>query len=108
MTDSDKRTDARRFYTSALTRAEKMELPSAMSLEGMDGEIALLRIRLRRLAGEKPDEFALLLRGIGMLARTLSIRYKLSSGSTENLEKEMLSTVEELLQAIAEESPSAV
>ena len=57
------------------------DLPSAMSLEGMDEEIALLRIRLRRLAGEKPDEFALLLRGIGMLARTLSIKYKLSSGS---------------------------
>ena len=71
MTDNnDNRTDARRFYTSALTRAEKMELPSAMSLEGIDGEIALLRIRLRRLAGEKPDEFALLLRGIGMLAKS--------------------------------------
>ena len=108
MTDSDKRTDAQRFYTSALTNAERMELPSAMSLEGMDGEIALLRIRLRRLAGNKPDEFALLLRGIGMLANSLSVKYKLSSGSTEKLEKEMLATVEELLQAIAEESPSAV
>ena len=108
MTDKDKRTDARRFYEFALTSAEMMELPSAMSLEGMDGEIALLRIRLRRLAVEKPDEFALLLRGIGMLARTLSIKYQLSSGSTEELEKEMLSTVEGLLQAIAEESPNAV
>lgn len=109
MTDNnDNRTDARRFYKSALTRAEKMKLPSAMSLAGVDEEIALLRIRLHRLARDKPDEFALLVRGIGMLARTLSIRYKLSSGSTENLEKEMLSTVEELLQAIAEESPSAV
>ena len=108
MTDSDKRTDAQRFYTHALTRAERMELPSAMSLEGLDGEIALLRIRLRRLAGNKPDEFALLLRGIGMLAKSLSVKYQLSSGSTEKLEKEMLATVEELLQAIAEESPSAV
>ena len=108
MTDKDKRTDARRFYKSALTKAERTKLPSAMSLEGIDGEIALLRIRLRRLAGEKPDEFALLLRGIGTLARTLSIKYQLSSGSTEELEKEMLSTVEGLLQAIAEESPNAV
>ncbi len=85
-----------------------MELPSAMSMEGMDGEIALLRIRLRRLAGKKPDEFALLLRGIGTLAKVLSLKYKLSPVSAEELEKEMLSTVEELLQAIAEESPSAV
>ena len=109
MTDNnDKKMNAQQFYTSALTTAERMELPSAMSLEGIDGEIALLRVRLRRLAGEKPDEFALLLRGIGMLARTLSIKYQLSSGSTEELEKEMLSTVEGLLQAIAEESPSAV
>ncbi len=108
MTDSDKKMNAQRFYTSALTRAERTELPSAMSLEGLDGEIALLRIRLRRLAGNKPDEFALLLRGIGTLAKSLSVKYKLSSGSTEELEKEMLATVEELLQAIAEESPSAV
>ncbi len=108
MTDSDKRVNTRRFYKSALTRAEETDLPSAMSLEGMDEEIALLRIRLRRLAGEKPDEFALLLRGIGMLIKSLSFKYKLSSGSTEKLEKEMLATVEELLQAIAEESPSAV
>ncbi len=108
MTNTDKRMNAQQFYTSALTNAEKMELPSAMSMEGMDGEIALLRIRLRRLAGNKPDEFALLLRGIGMLANSLSVKYKLSSGATEELEKEMLSTVEGLLRAIAEESPSAV
>lgn len=108
MTDKDKRMDARRFYKSALTRAERKKLRSAMSIEGMDGEIAILRIRLRRLAMEKPDEFALLLRGIGTLAKTLSFKYKLSPGSTEELEKEMLATVEGLLQAIAEESPSAV
>ena len=110
MTDNnDNRTDARRFYTvrphqGGEDGASALPCP----LEGIDGEIALLRIRLRRLAGEKPDEFALLLRGIGMLAKALSFKYKLSSGSTEELEKEMLSTVEGLLQAIAEESPNAV
>ena len=108
MTDSDKKTVMQQFYTLALTKAEEMELPSALSLEGMDGEIALLRIRLRRLARNKPDEFALLLRGISTLAKALSFKYKLSSVSAEELEKEMLSTVEELLRAIAEESPSAV
>ena len=108
MTDKDKRTDARRFYKSALTRAERRKLPSAMSIGRHRRRDSPSQDTSAPLGQEKPDEFALLLRGIGMLAKTLSFKYKLSSGSTEELEKEMLSTVEGLLQAIAEESPSAV
>lgn len=78
------------FYNEALSQAEKVRLSRAKQIQGLDEEIALLRVRLNRLAEEQPENLDLLIRGIGMLVRAVSAKYKLSHKSEEDLYQSLL------------------
>ena len=84
----------KRFYTAALTEAEKMRLPLAREMEGLDEEIALLRVRLVTCALEHPDKFDLLIKGVAMLTKVVSIRYRLSPDAKEDLESSLAGVLE--------------
>ena len=74
------------FYSSALSRAERVRLAQARDMEGsLDEEIALLRLRLRRAAQERPEDLELLLKGVNTLVRAVSARYKLSGQEKDEL-----------------------
>ncbi len=46
----------RSFYARALTAADRTALDDARDVEGLDDEVALLRVQIRRLlADEEPD-----------------------------------------------------
>ena len=64
----------RDFYEDALSQAERVRLSRAKQIQGLDEEIALLRVRLSRLAEEQPENLELLIKGIGMLVRAVSAR----------------------------------
>ena len=73
------------FYSRALSRAERLRLAEARELQGLDEEIALLRLKLQQLAQEHPERLELLFKGVGLLVRAVSTRYKLSPSSQEDL-----------------------
>ena len=75
------------FYASALSRAERTRLPKASSAEGLDEEIALIRVRLHRIAQEQPEQFELLLKGVNSLVKAVALKYKLSDKPVEDLSK---------------------
>jgi len=78
---------ASEFYETALSRAERTRLPKARLSEGLDGEIALLRVRLHRVAQQHPEQFELLLKGVNSLARAVALKYKLSDKPADDLAK---------------------
>lgn len=78
-------TSAEGFYASALGRAERLRLPKARTAEGIDDEIALLRLRLHRLAKDHPDQLELLLKGVNSLVRAVALKYKLSGRPEDDL-----------------------
>ena len=82
--------DALGFYSSALSRAERMRLPKARTQEGLDEEIALLRVRLHRVAQEHPEQFELLLKAVNTLVRAVAMKYKLSDEPAEDLAKNII------------------
>ena len=73
------------FYASVITEAERLRLPDALKIEGLDHEIALLRVRLGRLAEEQPENTALLFKGIELLVKAVAARYRLSKKSKDDL-----------------------
>jgi len=87
---------AREFYGSALDAAERIELEAASEVEGLDEEIALLRMKLREALGERPDDLPLMLRGIDLLVKAVSARYRLSPEAGENLGENMAAVVQSL------------
>ncbi len=69
---------ARRFYASALSEAERADLSIALKVDGVEEEIALLRLRLRQALVQRPDDLPLMFKGIDLLSRALARRYHLS------------------------------
>ncbi len=75
----------RSFYREALTEAEREDLRAALEVEGMDEEIAVLRLRLRTALEERPEDLALMFKGIELLATAVATRYRLSKKSERDL-----------------------
>ena len=75
----------RDFYGSALDAAGRIKLEAAEEIEGLDREIALLRVKLHEVLTERPEELQLMLRGIDLLVKAVSARYRLSKQAEEDL-----------------------
>lgn len=73
------------FYGKALDEAERIELEEAAEVEGLDKEIAVLRVRLRRILKQEPDDMQLMMRGMELLVKAVSARYRLSKEAEEDL-----------------------
>lgn len=84
MSKKDKTQGGGDFYERALTEAERLRLPEAREMEGLDEEIAMLRVRLFT-AAQRRDRLDLLSKGVDMLMRMVAMRYRLSPQSQDNL-----------------------
>lgn len=84
------------FYTTALAAAERYDLAAAASVSGIDGEIAVLRLVIRRELQANPEDGARLLRAVEALTRAVRVKYQLSEKRRENLAEAMAAVLEEL------------
>jgi hypothetical protein len=78
------------FYSSVIDAAE---LISALEIEGIDEELAVLRIQLRKLIKERPEDLPLLLKGMELIARTVAARYRMSPKSKEDFAQSLGDTL---------------
>jgi hypothetical protein len=84
---------AGRFYADALSAAERADLPVALAVDGVDQEIAFLRLRLRTALAERPDDLPLVFKGIGLLVRMVAVRYRLSKKAERDLAASLANVV---------------
>ena len=75
----------RDFYGSALDAAHQTTLKYASNVEGLDKEIALLRMKLRDALQDGPESFQLMIRGMDLLVKLVSARYRLSKKAEDDL-----------------------
>ena len=73
------------FYSRALDEAEKLELEEASQVEGIDDEIALLRLKLRELVEHEPNRIELHLEAANTIARLVRTRYQISKEQKTSL-----------------------
>jgi hypothetical protein len=93
MTEKDTQKGKRSgFYSRALDEAEKLWLEEARDVEGLDEEIAVLRVKLRELIENEPERYDLHLKMTNTLARLVGIRYSISREQKKSL-KEAISKV---------------
>lgn len=84
------------FYSLALTAAEQLEMEDACRVEGIDDEIALLRVRLRSLAQESPERIDLQMDLANAIARLVKTRYQMSSEQKKSLKNAIARVLEEV------------
>ena len=82
----------RGFYRQALEEAERIEFEEASEVEGLDEEIALLRLKLRELVERQPDRVDLHLEAANIIARLVKTRYQITKEQKKSL-KEAISKV---------------
>ena len=75
------------FYSRALTEAEQLEMEEAAYVDGVDQEIALLRIKLRGLIERSPDRIDLHLEAANTIARLIRTRYQISKEQKKSLKE---------------------
>jgi len=107
--DSEKRATVRKdkahgFYDSALSEAERILLPQAKEMEGLEEEIALLRVKLNSVIAQEPENMALVLKGISMLTRAVATKYRLSKEAKGNLADAIDSVLKEIGGALYPEA----
>ena len=91
-----RRVAAGRFYADALDAAEQAEFAEALTVDGIEEEIALLRLRLRRFVQEHPEDLPLLFRGVELLSRVVGTKYRLSKQEKAAVKSSMQAVLGEL------------
>jgi len=92
-----KQSSPRGFYSRALDEAEKLEMEEASHVEGIDEEIALLRVKLRELLEEQPERIDLHFEAANIIARLVKTRYQI----TREQKKSLKEAIQKVLTEVA-------
>jgi hypothetical protein len=100
--DGRRRRSGTGFYAEALDAADRRHLVEAASVRGIDQEIAVLRLRLRRLLSEHPEDFALAVRSIELLVRAVGAAGKLTTDDSNEVLDRIYAELGGIVALIAE------
>ena len=84
------------FYDLAFDEAERLELEEARGIDGIDEEIALLRVKLRELIMAEPERFELHLKVANTIARLVTTRYNISKEQKRSLKEAIAKVLTEI------------
>ena len=80
------------FYSKVLDAAEQLDFEQATRVEGLDDEIAMLRVRIKSVLKHDPDNMKLIAQATNALAKLVSTRYNISKKDKKGL-KEAINNV---------------
>jgi hypothetical protein len=66
------------FYVKVLDEAERLALENASGVDGIDDEIALLRVKIKSLLEKEPENILLILKATNTLANLVKMRYNIT------------------------------
>ena len=75
------------FYSNVLDETEKQDIEQAVWVEGLDMEIALLRVKLKSVIRNDPDNIELITRAAESLARLLKVKYNIGKNDKQGLKE---------------------
>jgi len=75
-----------------LDETERLDYERATEVEGIDGEIALLRVKIKSLVECDPGNLSLIMQATNALARLVVTKYNISKGDKQGV-KETIANV---------------
>ena len=73
------------FYSEVLDENQRHDMEQAVEVEGLDDEIALLRVKIKNLVRKDPDNVALIVRAVESMGRLLKIKYNIGKNDKRGL-----------------------
>ncbi len=80
------------FYSRVLDEMEQADFEQATDVEGIDEEIALLRVKIKSVVQRDPENIKLIMQALNTLARLLRTRYNIGKEDKKGL-KEAIANV---------------
>ena len=75
------------FYSRVLDEVEKLDFELAAGVEGIDDEIALLRVKIKSLLEHDPENIKLIMQATNALAGLVKTRYNISKEDRKGLKE---------------------
>jgi hypothetical protein len=75
------------FYAKVFDEAERLDFELASGVEGIDGEIALLRVKIKSLLENEPENISLLMQATSTLAHLVKTKYNISKEQKKGLKE---------------------
>ena len=75
------------FYSKVLDEAEQLDFELATGVEGIDNEIALLRVKIKSLIERDPENIKLIIQATNTLVRLVTTKYNISKEDKQGLKE---------------------
>jgi len=85
------------FYTKALDEEERRNFQQATEVEGLDSEIALVRVKIQSLLAREPDNVKLITQTVTALASVIMTKYNISKTDKKSLTEAILNVAKNII-----------
>ena len=75
------------FYSKVLDEAEQLDFELATGVEGIDDEIALLRVKIKSILENDPENIRLIVQATNTLAALVRTRYNIGTEQRKGLKE---------------------
>jgi hypothetical protein len=75
------------FYARVLDEAGKLDFKTASGVEGIDEEIALLRVTIKSILEKEPENIRLIMQATNTLADLVKTRYRITREQRQGLKE---------------------
>ncbi|MBA7480802.1 hypothetical protein ES707_16264 [subsurface metagenome] len=75
------------FYSKVLDEAEQLDFELATGVEGIDDEIALLRVKIKSILENDPENIRLIMQATNTLAGLVKTRYNIAKEQKQGLKE---------------------
>ena len=73
------------YYSQVLDEAQQLDFELAAGVNGIDDEIAMLRVKIKALVEKDPENIQLIIRATNALTRMVKVAYNMSKGDRKGL-----------------------
>jgi hypothetical protein len=96
------------FYGDGLETAGREALEKARAVEGLDDEIALIRLKLKELTASDPGRLDLFLKSADTIARLVSARHRMTGRQKQSLREAITKVLTEIAIPIGGAATKAI
>ena len=75
------------FYSKVLDEAERLDFELASGVEGIDDEIALLRVKIKSILEKDPENISLIMQATSALERLVRTRFNITKEQRKGLKE---------------------
>ena len=77
----------RSFYDKVFDEADRLDFELASGVNGIDGEIALLRVKIKSILENDPENIKLIMQATNTLAKLVKTRYNITKEQKKGLKE---------------------